>query len=88
MTKYRILTEDNNRKAIAALVSSRFGGFTMFPAIGYWKGQQENSLVIEILADSLPEVEEAVRGIVTAIKRVNSQESVLLEITEVRAEFL
>lgn len=73
---YRLYTEDKNREGIEQIISKYFDGFTLIPAIGYWKGNKEQSLIVEILSDKdvLPVVEQ----IAEEIKRVNDQQSVLI----------
>ena len=61
---FRIYTEDLDRAGIERIVSARFEGFTEISAIGFWQGQRENSLVIEIStsdADKVNEIAESIR---------------------------
>ncbi len=55
---YRIYTEDTAEHATTLdIVSRYFDGFTTyFAVVGYWRGQPESSLVIEILTDEPPSV--------------------------------
>ena len=74
---YRICTENKNREQVEAIVAKRFDGFTVFEAKGYWKGQDEASLVIEVIP---PEInEDNILGLAEDIKALNSQESVLIQ---------
>ncbi len=78
MTKvYRIYTEDVNRSGILGIVSNVFDGFTVFQTFGYWKGNRESSLVIEIVGDSSDK--SKIRKIAKAIRLVNRQDSVLVQ---------
>jgi hypothetical protein len=52
MNMYRICTENKRKKWICNLVAGHFGGFTVYKTMGYYKGQREKSLVIEIVTDS------------------------------------
>ena len=36
---------------LAICVTPRFSGFTVYDTVGYWKGTEENSVVLEILHD-------------------------------------
>lgn len=75
---YRILTEDCKRDEIAALVAKRdFPAFTLIPSQGYWKGQKENSLTIEI--DASVEWKAGVYALAKDIKTLNSQDAVLVQ---------
>jgi hypothetical protein len=74
---YRIYTEDLNREQIEKIVGSSFKSFTMLPAVGYWHGSKENSLVIEVDTDDKLSVVAAA----SQIKEHNHQEAVL--VTEV-----
>lgn len=71
---YRIYTEDKRRKQIERLVSASNQGFTLIPAIGYYQGKKEQSLIIEILQTTLV---KAVK-LAASIKRINRQSSVLV----------
>lgn len=71
---FRILTEDVNRASIYAILDSEVDGYTVTPSIGSWKGQQENSLAIDLV-----NVERStVYAIAETIKATNAQESVLV----------
>lgn len=73
---YRIFTEHKNLPAIKCIVADWFDGCTMFEAVGYWQGKREKSLCIEIWGH---EDWWAIKAIVSAIKRVNSQDAVLVQ---------
>lgn len=48
---YRIVTEDKGdhwTQAVEILVSKSFDGFSISKQVGYYKGQKEKSIVIEI----------------------------------------
>lgn len=72
---YRLYTEDKNREAIVKIVSQETDGFTLIPAIGYWKGQPENSLIIEL--DGLSAFDAG--RIAEAIRQANNQQAVLVQ---------
>ena len=83
---YRIYTEDKNRNRIVEIVGLDFQGFTIYPALGYWNGMPENSLVIEILGSVIqPQKDElAIWKIANRIKEENQQEAVLITIQEIK----
>ena len=85
---YRIYTENKNRPQTVATVGEFFEGFTVFEAVGLWKGQQEKSLVFEIIADSTPQTVEGVEAISEAIKRHNQQEAVYITVGEISARLI
>jgi hypothetical protein len=72
---YRILTENKNVPELKTLLVDMGLDYTMYYADGSWKGQPENSLMIE-LADASKELAEAVARL---IKHTNFQQSVLLQ---------
>lgn len=85
-TIYRIQTEDKNRADILALVSRYFPGFTVQSTTGYYKGVQEPSLSIEVMATS--SVAHVMRFICKVIAQQNNQECVLLASYPVNGELV
>ena len=80
---YNIYTEDKNRVTLLNLISDRFPSFTLFEAQGYWKGNSEATLVIQIIAraKAKPSIYRLAREIAT----VNDQEAVLVITTTARS---
>lgn len=76
---YRIQTEDINRENIIAIVSQYFDGFTIIPAIGYYRGKPENSITIEIVCIH---PSSDIEKIAFEIKIANKQECVLISTIE------
>jgi len=72
---YRILTEYKNVDAIRALLAGLRLDFTVYCGDGSWRGQAENSMLIELDMVSADLAEEVAR----LIKQTNTQESVLLQ---------
>lgn len=71
----RILTEDKKREVIYRILQSYAAeSFTVTPAIGFWKGNEEKALAIDIVGASL----ETGVVIAQAIKKYNEQEIVLV----------
>ena len=71
---HRILTEDRNRDAVISILSKYFESFSLVPQLGYWKGQSEPSIAIEIIGAAYADVLRACRE----IREVNNQEAVLI----------
>ena len=87
MKLYRIFTENVNKQRICKLISGYFDGFTVFETTGYWKGCQEQSLCIEIMADSYDiSVPGKINALSQAICLGNEQESVLIQELDVKHE--
>lgn len=81
MTKlYRIYTQRKNVKWIASMVSEYFNGFTILKGTGYWRGQKEKSLIIEIATDSAA-AEHHVHEICQKINGYNRQNCVMVQKT-------
>jgi hypothetical protein len=71
---YRIHTENVNGPRILKIASARFEGFTVFYGIGYYKGEPEFSLVLEIITSD----PASVYLLAEEIRKANGQESVLV----------
>ena len=74
---YRIYTENINKHTIEKLVSDFYDGYTIIEAKGYWQSKKERSLIIEILTDGEYE-ETIINSIAVQIKKINSQQGVLV----------
>ena len=89
---YRIQTEDINRDSIIAIIVQNFESFTIIPAIGYWQGKPENSIIIEIMTDSkwhgTESDEHKVFQIADRIRRWHNQECVLISTIESESSFV
>jgi len=85
MVRYRIYTEDVNRDKVVGIVRRYFDSFTLFSATGYWKSGEEDSLVIEIIAERGA---MDVRSICMEINRVNKQECCLVTREKVGAKLI
>jgi hypothetical protein len=79
-----LFTEDINHDNIIRLANLYFDGFTAYKANGYWKGQAEPSCVIETITDNT----KLFYKLANAIKTINKQESVLVEIIANHAKFI
>ena len=90
---YRIYTEDKNRERVVELAASHFEAFTVFTGTGYWRGKAEQSLIIEAMAIGLEEseanlFEAKVMSLAFTIRKMNSQECVLVTSTEQAEVFI
>lgn len=74
---FRIFTEYTNREGIERAANNYFEGYTIFTGVGYWKGSKEKSLLLEVV--DKPSKLEAVKSLAREIKRINSQEAVLIQ---------
>ncbi len=71
---FRIYTEEKNKRDILRLVEKAFDNFTLQPTLGYYKGEPEKSIVIEIVGAREP----AVKEMALKIRKMNGQKSVLI----------
>lgn len=83
---YRIFTEDINRNTIENIVNSFFDGYTLVNSTGYWKGEKEKSLAIEIIGEK--EDIQKIHSIARNIKIQNQQECVLVQEIPVNSVFI
>lgn len=74
---YRICTEDKNRRQLTDLIDQHFDGYTLYTVEGRWKGKPEDALVIELASHG---AFSRVKVLAEAIKELNQQESVLIEV--------
>lgn len=72
-TIHRLYTEQKSEKAIVRLISERFENFTLQPVTGYYAGQSEKSILVEI-AGATP---SAISKLAARIKKMNGQKSIL-----------
>ncbi len=78
MIKFTIYTEDKHRRVIEVLATKYFQGFTIIPAVGFFEGVREQSVIIEILVERSTQAFKDVRNLCLEIKKHNNQESILL----------
>lgn len=76
---YRIFTEDKQRLAIAQIVGRFFDGFTLIPAEGYWQGEQEQSLIIEIDTTGSTCPVNRINAIASEINELNNQQYCMIQ---------
>ena len=84
MALYRIITENVNKQGIIEVVTKYTDGFTLIDATGFWESKPENTLIIEIVGIGCSTVIKIARD----IKELNNQESVLIQLIEVKDCFV
>ena len=72
---YRIYTQNVYQWDIIALLDAHLEGYTLIEARGRYKGESEQSLIIEIFE---PVSWELIRNIAKQIKNINQQDSVAI----------
>jgi PII-like signaling protein len=82
-TRYRIYTENKNRMDIIETVQRFCLGFTVFHAFGFWKGDGEMSIVIEVI-DADPKY---IASLAMWIKEYNNQDAVMVTVDQVEVIF-
>lgn len=89
MKLYRIYTERpdaHDQRHIIAEVAKKFDGVTFYETLGLWKGQTEDSLVIELIADKSRRF-DVEHWLVPWLRGYLSQESVMFTEQEVDVSF-
>jgi len=72
------MTEDLNRDKVIKIANKYFDGYSISKPgarAGFWKGQEEDSLLIEVITSA----KNKVMQLANEIKKLNNQESVLVE---------
>jgi hypothetical protein len=86
MKLYRILTEAKNANAVERLVGEYFPGYSVLYQDGFWKGEKERSMVIEVMAEAIEY--HKVMQIAKQIKLCNVQDAVLVQTLDVESEMI
>jgi hypothetical protein len=81
---YRILTENKNADGVKKALAGLGLDYTVYYGEGAWRGQRENSLMIELDNVTKDLAENAAK----LIKQLNSQEAVLLQEIPVVSQFI
>ena len=80
MYLFRILTENKNKAKVIEAAAGLFSGLTVYETIGFWQGEREKSLVIEILqTDEEQLIEVKAKHLCQHLKDTNGQDAVLLQ---------
>ena len=92
MIKYTLYTENKNIKSIKGILNLFYQGYTIINTQGYWRGKKENSLKIEVITEKTKKDliynKIALNCIIKTIKKINNQQSILLTIENIKADFL
>lgn len=83
---YRLYTERKNIDKIKDIATKYFSGFTILTGTGFWKGEKEESLILEITGGK--EEKEKVKKLGKDIKKTNDQESILFQSLKNNSTFL
>lgn len=75
MKRFRFYT--NDLPEIREVVTQRLEAATLMAAVGLWKGAQERSLIVEVIAEDLDPW-----ALAEEIKQVGHQEAVLVTVEE------
>ncbi len=82
---YRLFTERKNVSWLKQMIAEYFPAFTIIESTGYWSGQSEKSIIIEI-DTNLPSDEHHIKEICSKIKGFNHQNAVLIQRIESKSE--
>jgi uncharacterized membrane-anchored protein YitT (DUF2179 family) len=90
MQLWRIYTEKKNTRMVENLLNIYYKGYTLIKATGYWKGEKENSLIVEILLNESGTNlnRDNLQKIADEIKRFNDQQTVLITCQNINTEFI
>jgi hypothetical protein len=90
MQIWRVYTEKKNVGAIENLFNIYFKGYTLIEGTGYWEGEKEKSLIVELLLteSGTNKNSEDLKKIADEIKIFNNQKSVLITCQNIYAEFI
>jgi hypothetical protein len=72
-TIHRLYTEQKNKRVITRLLSEHFQSFTLQPVTGYYRGNSEKAIVVEIVGAT----PLTIRKVAEQIKKMNGQKSIL-----------
>ena len=78
-------THELEIEKITGIISKYFEGFTAFEVIGYWKGQREKTLKVEIVTE---EDNTKLVKVGKELKIALDQESIMLEIINSNVAFI
>jgi hypothetical protein len=70
---HRLYTERKNKRLIIRLLGEHFESFTLQPVTGYYQGNSEKAIVVEIVGAT----PSAIRKVAAQIKKMNGQKSIL-----------
>jgi len=70
---------------IEDIIGKYFDGFTVFEVVGYWKGNKERTLKVEVITE---EGATVITRIAKELKKELDQESILVEILKSNCLFI
>jgi hypothetical protein len=85
-TRYTLSTE--SLPGLPALVARHFDAFTLREQTGYWRGQEEKSADIILLADASLETRNRVIALAEDINLLHGQDAVLVQVDPVTARLI
>ena len=76
---YRFFTEyvPAHRKRVTAVLDKMIDGYTLYTAVGSWKGKQERAWIVEVIDELL--TRPKAKKLAEKIRSVNKQECVLVQ---------
>ena len=78
-------THKLEKAKIERIVSRYFEGFTAFEVVGYWRGNKEKTLKVEVITD---EKDSMLRRVGKEVKNALEKQSVILEVVESNCAFI
>ena len=84
--KYRLYTQDLNRSDVVHLTAQRFDGATFTSGQGLWQGNEEATLIVEVIRADERDAE--IDALARDVKRANKQASVLITKESIDASFV
>lgn len=75
----RLFTENKNKDEVIAILGRHFDGFTVSEGVGYYKGQPEKSLIVDLMLQESAEADVEIANAVAEIGEYNNQESILVQ---------
>lgn len=91
---YRLYTEDKNASEISQLVRDHLHAATLLFGKGYFRGEFETCLIIEVISSVYPSVNELIElriamvRLARAIQALNKQHEVHLTIQDIHKEVI
>ena len=87
-TKNYMYSNDTYKdKIINCLSINNINGATLYKPTGIWKGEKENSFIVEVL-DTDNNLENNIKHFITDIKFLFNQNCILVEKQNIQAEFI
>lgn len=68
-TCYKIYCEDKERDVVNAILEENFEGYTITPAMGFYSGKREQSIVIEVFGTTRSAVNRVCHDLRAALRQ-------------------